>query len=99
MFFEESVQAGRTDFFLAFEDEFHVVAEQAFAHHVFECFYLNHGLPLVIVRAACPDASVTDFRFEWLAVPKFQRFGGHHVVVGVDQYGRCVRVNAFFGIH
>ena len=96
---EESVQAGRADFFFAFENELHVVAEQAFAHHVFERFHLYHGLSFVIVRSACPNTSVAYLRLERLAFPKFQRLGGHHVVMGINEYGRRFGADSFFGIH
>ena len=39
--------------------------------------------------------SVAYFRLKGFAFPKFERFGRHHVVVGIYQYGLGVRVYDF----
>ena len=77
---------------------FSVVFQQTFTHQVFEGFGLNHRLALVVIGTAGPDAAVTDFRFERLAFPEFQRFGRHDIVMGINQYGGCLWIYLFLGI-
>ena len=95
---EEGVQAGRAYLFLALEDELHVVAQPAVAHHVFKGFHLDERLSLVVVGSAGIDAPVADFGLEGVALPQFERLGRHYVVVGIDEHGGRVRRHAFLGI-
>ena len=95
----EGFEAGGAYFFLAFEDELHVVRQQTVADEVFEGFHLDERLALVIVGAACPDAPVAQLGFEGVAFPQFQRFGRHHVVMGVDEDGLCFGVHNLLGEH
>ena len=65
----EGFQAGRTNLFLALEDEFHVDLQQAALRQVFKGFDLDEGLSLVIVGTARPDTPVAHFRLEGGAFP------------------------------
>ena len=69
--------------------------QQFVAYEVFKRFHLYERLPFVIISTTCPDMSVAYFRLKGVAFPKFERFGWHHVVVGIYQYGLGVRVYDF----
>ena len=87
---QEGIQTRRAYLLLPFEDELHVVFQRSLAHHVLERLHLDERLSLVIVGTACEEVSVTDFRFERLALPELQWFGRHDVIVGIDEHGGCV---------
>ena len=95
----ESLQAGRANFFLAFENEFHVDFQFPAPRQVFEGLGLDERLSFVVIGSACPDTSVAHFGFKRSALPEFQRFGGHHIVVGVHQHGLCLGGNGLLGEH
>ena len=99
MLFQEGVERGRADFLFPFQDELHVVAQQAVRHQVFKGFELHETLSFVVVGTACIDASVAHFGFKGLRSPLFERCHGHHVVVAVDEHrGRSV-AHMFLGKH
>ena len=94
---QESVERGRSDFLFTFQNELHVVAQQAVRHQELKGFELHKALSFIIVGTACIDASVAHFGFKGLRSPLFERCHGHHVVVAVHQHGRCVIVHFLFG--
>ena len=95
---QEGTERGRTDFFLAFEDELHVVAEQAVAHEILEGFHLHEALSLVVVGTAGEDVPVAHFGLGGVGMPEVERCHGHHVVVAVDEHGGSGRVYDTFGV-
>ena len=96
---EEGRERGTADFFFAFEDEFHIVLQQAVAYEIFEGFDLNERLSFVVVRAARPNMAVAHLRFEGIGVPKVEGFGRHYVIVGIHQHGGRGRIDQLLGVH
>ena len=88
MFTAEGLQVGRTDFFFPFEDELHVAVHESEGKRRLEALDLDHRLALVVVGTTCPDVAVTYFRFERFALPEVKWFGGHDIVVAVDEERR-----------
>ena len=88
MFTAEGFQVGRTDFFFTFEDELHVAVHESKGKRRLEALDLDHRLALVVVSATGPDVTVTHFWFERFALPEVKWFGGHHVVVAIDEERR-----------
>jgi len=85
VFAAEGFKVRRTDFFFPFEDELHVAVHESESKRRLEALDLDHRLALVVVSTTCPDVTVTHFGFEGFALPKVKRFGGHHVIVTVDE--------------
>ena len=96
---EESRERGTADFLFAFENELHVVAKQVVAHEIFEGFDLNERLSFVVVGTARPNVAVAHFGFERIGVPEVEGFGGHHVIVRINQHRGRVGGDHFLGIH
>ena len=96
---EEGRERGTADFLFAFENELHIVLQQTVAHEIFEGFDLNERLSFVVVRAARPNEAVAHLRFEGIGVPKFERFGRHHVIVRIHQHGGRGRIDQLLGVH
>ena len=98
MLLDEGTQTGRTHFFLTLENEFDVVFEQPLLGYIFKSLGLNERLAFVVVGSAGPDMPVAHLRFKRFALPKFERFGRHHVVMPVDEHRLGVGVYHLFAV-
>ena len=66
-------------------------------HLVLKSLEVHEGLSLVVVCAAGVDGPVTDLGFERIGVPEIERIDRHHIVVAVNQDGRCFRIVFLLG--
>ena len=85
---EECLEAWAADLLFALEDELDAAVHQSFAHKVLKGLDLNHGLSLVVVCATRIKATIANRWFPWIGLPQVEWFDWHHVVVGIDEYGR-----------
>ena len=83
--------------FLSFDDEFHIVLQQAVPQEVFEGLHVHECLALVVIGTASPDGSVVDYRLERVAVPFLERLCRLYVIMAIDQYGPERRVHCLAG--
>ena len=99
MRFQEPHERGATDFFLSLKNELDIMAQEVVLYEIFKGFYLRERLSFVIISSACPNVSVANLGFKGIGVPKFERFGRHHVIVSIHQHSRCRRVYDFLTIN
>jgi len=79
-------QVGTAALFLALKDALDVDGRRARRLlERFYCFYVNVQLSFIVRRATGKDVVAHDGRLEWRGVPFFQRVGGLHVIVPVDE--------------
>ena len=76
-----------SDFLFTFEDEFHVVFQEAVPDEILEGLDMHECLSLVVIGASSPDCAVVDFRLERVGIPFLERFSRLYVVVAIDEDG------------
>ena len=86
-----------SDLLLSFDDEFHIVLQQAVPQEVFEGLHVHECLALVVIGAASPDGSVMDYRLERVTVPFLERLRRLHVIMTIDKHSLEGRVHCLAG--
>ena len=101
VFFHPFWEGRAAYFFLALEDELHVVLQLTAGKHIFKGFQVHEELPLVVVGSPAPDCFGAgggifgDDRLEGVGAPFLKGFRRLYVVVPVHQHGPCLRVHGF----
>ncbi len=98
MFLCPLLQRGRSNFFFAFYQEFHVAGKFVTVHKVFKSLDVHKRLSFIVVGTACINGSVSYFRFKRRRIPQVYRIFRLHIVVSVHQDGGFLRINDFFCI-
>ena len=83
--------------FLTFNDEFHIVLQEAVPEQVLECLDMHESLAFVIIGTASPDGPVVYYRLERVAVPLLKGLRRLHIIVDIDQDGLERRVQDLAG--
>ena len=90
------------DFFLSFEEEFHVVPEKSVPEEVFESLQVHEQLAFIVVGATGVDGFFAgggilgDDRLEGARTPFFERLRRLDVVVSIDKDGFLRSGNGLF---